>query len=86
MLIITFSGDSTTTFLAHLSLFAVWFVVLLMPSAVLLHAIYFVDQVLHVLETALFLPLTIVLDRIKQHGHELHLVNFIQYLSFNMCP
>ena len=50
---------------------------------ILLKAVYFVDKLLHVLKAAPFLAFAIVLDRVKEHGHELHLVNLAQDLRLD---
>ena len=43
-----------------------------------LSTVYFVDKLLHVPEAAFLLAFAIVLDRIKEHGHELHLIDLAQ--------
>ena len=49
---------------------------------VFLDAIDLVNQILHVLEAAPFLFLAIVLDRLVEYVHQLHLVNLMQHLRF----
>ena len=49
-----------------------------------LSAVYFVDQLLHIPEATFFLALAIVLDRIKEHSHELHLVDLAQDLRLDV--
>ena len=49
---------------------------------IFLDAINLVNQVLHVLEAAPLLLLTIVLDRLIEYIHQLHLVDLMKHLRF----